>query len=272
MTINDRDAERANQTHWDEIAPVHLNSYDIESLLAGKSRIDAIEQRDLYPIQGKDLIHLQCHIGTDTLSLALDGANVTGVDFSAKSIAIARELASKMQIPAEFIEANVLDLKDTITRKYDIVYTSKGVLGWISNIDRWAETISYLLKDNGTFYIMEIHPVAYMFDDTKVGDLQIKYPYFHQDEPLHFDDDHPDYADSSYIPVNKTYEWIWSISDIVNALIRNGLTIRMLYEFNKAFYPALPGMVRTDDGWWILEQYPGMIPLTFSLLATKQGV
>jgi ubiquinone/menaquinone biosynthesis C-methylase UbiE len=269
LTLNDNYAEATNRSHWDEIAPIHLKSYDIDGLLAGVSRIDSIQKRELYPVKGKDLIHLQCHIGTDTLSLAIDGANVTGVDFSAKSVAIAKELAAKMQIQAEFVEANVLDLKNIISTKYDIVYTSKGVLPWISNIGKWADTISFLLKENGIFYVMDSHPALYMFDDTREGDLAIKYSYFHQKEPTHFEDDNPDYSDNTYIPVNKTYEWTWSISDIVNALVHNGLIIEMMNEFDRSFYQALPGMVKTEDDWWILKNYQGMIPLTFSLRAKK---
>ena len=271
MALNDKDAEATNRAHWDEIAPVHLKSYGIDGLLKGISRIDALQKREFYPVKGKDLIHLQCHIGTDTLSLAIDGANVTGVDFSPKSVAIARDLAAKINLPAQFFEANVLDLKDTISTKYDIVYTSKGVLPWISSIEKWAETISFLLKENGIFYILESHPASYMFDDTHEGELRIKYPYFHQKQPFHFDDDHPDYSDSSYVPKNKTYEWMWSISDIINALIRSGLKIEMFNEYNRTFYPALPGMVNTEDDWWILKDYQGMIPLMFSLLARKRA-
>jgi SAM-dependent methyltransferase len=262
-------AERTNRDHWDEIASIHLRSYDIDGLLNGISGIDKIQKRELYPVEGKDLIHLQCHIGTDTLSLALDGAKVTGVDFSSKSIEIARQLAARMNLEADFIEANVLDLKGLISKKYDIVYTSKGVLCWIRDLDRWAETISYLLKEGGCFYILETHPMVLMFDDTLESDLQIKYPYFHQDEPTHFDDDHPDYADKTYVPRNKTYEWTWSLSEIVNALIRNGLKIELLKEYDELFYEAFPKMGKSSDNWFFLEKYKGMVPLTFTLLARK---
>ena len=105
-------AEDANRAHWDEIAPVHLRAYRVDTLLSGVSLIDEIQKGEFYPIAGKQLLHLQCHIGTDTLSLALDGAQVTGVDFSPGSIQIARELAQKMGIPAEFHVANVLDLAE----------------------------------------------------------------------------------------------------------------------------------------------------------------
>lgn len=263
------EAETSNRAHWDEVAPVHLKSYRIDDLLAGISHIDEIQKRDLYPVKAKDLIHLQCHIGTDTLSLAMDGANVTGVDFSPKSIAIAKELATKMKIQAHFLEANVLNLKGIISKKFDIVYTSKGVLSWISDIEMWASTIAYLLKGNGTFYILEGHPASFMFDETRDDSLQIKYPYFHQKEPIFFNDDHPDYSDKSYVPANKTYQWIWTISDVVNALIRNGLRIESLDEYDKTFYQAFPRMVKTKDGWWILRDNHGMIPLSFSLRARK---
>jgi 2-polyprenyl-3-methyl-5-hydroxy-6-metoxy-1,4-benzoquinol methylase len=269
LGVDDRFAESVNRAHWDEIAPVHFRSYGVEGLRSRISRIDSIQRRELYPIKDKSLIHLQCHIGTDTLSLALDGAKVTGIDFSAESISIARQLSTETQIPAQFVEANVLELKEVISTKYDVVYTSKGVLCWISDIRKWAETVAALLKDGGIFYIMEIHPASYMFDDTQLGELRIKYSYFHKKEPTHFDDDHPDYSDRSYIPKNKTYEWMWSLSDIMNALIENGLRIEMFNEHAEAFYPAFPGMARTEDGWWILEKYRGMIPLTFSLLARK---
>jgi len=271
LSIDPQHAEGANRLHWDEVAPVHLKSYGIEGLLAGVSRIDGIQQRELYPVAGKDLIHLQCHIGTDTLSLALDGARVTGVDFSGASLAIARELAGKMRILAEFIEANVLDLMPRVTRKYDIVYTSKGVLCWIRDIEKWAETIAFLLKDGGVFYIFESHPLSCIFDDTQAGAPRVKYAYFHRDEPLHFDDEHPDYSDSSYVPVNKTYEWIWTLADVVGALLRHGLRIELLNEHHRAFHPALPGMVETSDGWWELPGYEGMIPFSFSLRARKAG-
>ncbi len=268
MRTDDSLAEAANQAHWDEVAPVHLKSYGIEGLLSRVSRIDPIQKREFYPVEGKDLIHLQCHIGTDTLSLALDGANVTGVDFSEKSLQIARELADRLNLKARFHQANVLELTGVISEKYDIVYTSKGVLCWIRDIRRWADTVAYLLKPGGVFYLMESHPVVSMLDDT-VRDLQVRYPYFHQEQPTRFDDDQPDYADSSYISRNKTYEWFWSLSDVVNALIHSGLTIRFLNEHDRLFYQAHPDMQQDADGWWFFGKYEGMIPLTFSLLATK---
>ena len=261
-------AEDTNRAHWDEIAPVHLKAYRVEELLGGVSLIDEVQKGELYPVAGKRLLHLQCHIGTDTLSLALDGARVTGVDFSPQSIHIARELAQKMNLEAKFIEANVLELPEGLG-EFDIVYTSQGVLCWISDIQRWAQAVARHLKPGGIFYIFETHPALMMFDDTQADSFQIKYPYFHRPEPMHFEDEYPDYADSAYIPKTATYEWQWSLADIVNALIGSGLTIELLNEHDKCFFKALPGMTRTADGWWILEGFEGMIPMAFSLRARK---
>jgi hypothetical protein len=169
------------------------------------------------------------------------------VAFSSKSIAIARELAATMELAAEFIEANVLDLRGIVTRKYDVVCTSKRVLCWIGNIRAWARTVASLLRD-GVFYMLEGHALVSMFDD-----------------------DDPDYEDGSYVPVNKTFEWTWSISDVVNALIGRGLSIELLDEHDRTFHRALPGMTRAPDGWWVLRGHQGMIPRSFSLRARKVG-
>lgn len=270
MSLTSSIPEEANRAHWDEIAPVHLKSYKIDGLLAGVSKIDDIQKQELNPITGKDLIHLQCHIGTDTLSLALDGAHVTGVDFSEQSLEIARALCQQLNLNVEFILANVLELQVLITRKFDIVYTSMGALCWISDIEKWAETVAFLLKPGGTFYVMDTHPFFNIYDQDNNGELEIKYPYFSQPEPLHFEDNFPDYADHTYIPNTKTYEWTWSLSEIVNALIKNGLEIEFIHEYDKLFFQAYPDMVEVDDGWWVFEHLRGKIPLTFSLRARKK--
>jgi 2-polyprenyl-3-methyl-5-hydroxy-6-metoxy-1,4-benzoquinol methylase len=270
MSSDLSESEKGNRAFWDEVAPVHRSSYDIESLLKGISLIDDFQKREFYPVEGKDLIHLQCHIGTDTLSLALDGARVTGVDFSHRSIEIARELAGRLNVEAEFIEANVLDLPAAIQRKYDVVYTSKGVLPWIGDIGRWAKSVSHLLAPGGVFYLLELHPVLGIFDDTRKDALVVRHGYFHRDEPDRFDDDHPDYSDSAYIPASPTFEWTWPISDVVNALVQNGLDIELLNEHDKLFYKGLPAMTQAEDGWWVIEGLEGKVPLAYSIRARRR--
>lgn len=157
--------EIANQVFWDEIAPVHYKSYDIEKLKQGKSLIDAIQKKEMGDVKDKSLLHLQCHIGTDSLSWAVEGAQVTGVDFSKESINIANKLKKILDLKAQFIESNIYDLPNTLKEKFDIVYTSQGVLTWLKDIKAWGKLISHCLKSGGIFYIMEIHPLVYIFDD-----------------------------------------------------------------------------------------------------------
>jgi 2-polyprenyl-3-methyl-5-hydroxy-6-metoxy-1,4-benzoquinol methylase len=263
-----KDAELMNLKFWNEVAPIHFKSYDIDALHKRISHIDLIQKAEIYPINGKDILHLQCHIGTDTLSLEIDGATVTGVDFSEESIKIAKQLRSELGLKADFIQSNILELKDRIDKQFDIVYTSQGVLAWIRDIDEWAKTIKHFLKPDGFFYIQEIHPFKYVFDDTVENKLIVKHSYFHKDKPTVWGDDgYPDYSDESYVPKNLTYEWTWTISDIINSLIRNGLQIVFFNEHDKLFYQGFSGMRKDDDGWWILENYKNMIPFTFSLKA-----
>ncbi|MCP4401620.1 MAG: class I SAM-dependent methyltransferase [bacterium] len=268
--VTNEEAERENINFWNEVAPVHYKSYNIDSLLQGNSQIDGIQKRDIYPVDGKEILHLQCHIGTDTLSLAMDGAQVTGVDFSEESIKIARKLQEQLDVKADFVCSNIYDLKKKLSSTYDIVYTSKGVLAWLKSIEKWGELISHFLKDNGVFYMMEIHPMKYIFDDTREHELVVKHPYFHNESPTMWgDDEYPDYSDKNYIPEHWTYEWNWTLSDIVNTLIQNGLAIEQFDEYDTLFYNGHPGMKQDENGWWYLEKYKGKIPYTFTIKARK---
>ena len=153
--------------------------------------------------------------------------------------------------------------------QFDIVYTSQGVLCWLKDLKKWAQIIFHFLKPGGIFYLMDIHPVYYMFDDTKKGNLDIIYSYFHQIEPNVWNDDSPDYSDCTYIPQTPSNEWVWSISDILNSLINAGLKIEFFNEYDKSFYKGLPDMEYDEEKWWYLPEYKGKIPLMFTLRARK---
>ena len=271
MTHKYSDAEDANRAHWDEIAPVHIKSYNISRLKEGAHVLDEIEIADVGDVKGKSLLHLQCHIGTDTLSWARLGASVTGIDFSGKSIELAKELARELRLDAEFITCGVYDLPKHLDRQFDIVYASRGVLCWLSDLHRWARLIFRYLKPDGFFYLMESHPLLSVFDDTGTSELKIKHSYFHKDEPTKWDGPYPDYSDESYLVKTPTYEWQWTLSDIVNALISAGLSIEFLNEYEKTFYKAHPDMQRAEDGWWYLPRKKRYIPLMFTLKAGKKA-
>lgn len=264
------DAEKTNQQYWDEIAPVHARAYpEIEMLKHGQEVLDEIELREVGDVRGKKLLHLQCHIGTDTLAWARQGAIVTGVDFSQESLALARQLQQALDLPAAFVQANIYDLPSVLQDQFDVVYTSRGVLCWLKDLDGWARTAAYFLKPGGVFYILESHPVLNMFEETKPGELSITYRYFHRAEPTYWDDDYPDYADAAYTPSGATYEWDWAVSDILNALIKAGLVIEFFNEYEQLFFKRYPGMVERADRQYWFPNYEHKLPLLFTIRARK---
>ena len=151
---------KANKAMWDQFARINVESktYKTEAFLKGETSLNSIELEEVGTVRGKTFLHLQTHFGLDALSWAREGAIVTGVDFSSDGIAISRDLAKKANIDARFIEANIYDLPDVLDEKFDIVYTSYGVLVWLPDLKRWAEIVAHFLKPGGTFYIVEFHP------------------------------------------------------------------------------------------------------------------
>ncbi|MFM7619546.1 MAG: class I SAM-dependent methyltransferase, partial [Bacteroidota bacterium] len=156
-----------NRTSWNKRVAVHMKSdfYFLEEFLKGRTSLNEIELNLLGDIRGKSILHLQCHFGQDTLSLARMGAEVTGVDLSDEAIEKAKALNAQMGLNAEFICCNVYDLKNHLDKKFDLVFTSYGTIGWLPDLDRWAEVVSHFLKPSGTFLFVEFHPVMWMFDN-----------------------------------------------------------------------------------------------------------
>lgn len=263
-------AEQANQALWDEIAPIHARAYEEVALLRqGGSALDEIELREVGDVRGKTLLHLQCHIGTDTLSWARQGAIVTGVDFSAESLAQARRLQQELGLSATFLQANVYELPGILKGQFEIVYTSRGVLCWLRDLEEWARVAAHFMRPGGILYLLESHPFSHVMEETPAGELAITYPYFHSPEPTRWDVGDADYADASYVPQHPSYEWQWSVSDIVNAVLAAGLQIDFLHEYDHLFYKAYPGMVEGPPRWYCLPRYAGKLPLLFTLRARK---
>ena len=264
------ESERANQAFWDEVAPVHSRAYaEVAMLRRGEPILHPHELAALGDVRGKSLLHLQCHIGTDTLSWARLGADVTGVDFSAVSLTIARELAAELGLAARFVHSNVYDLPQVLAGSFDIVYTSRGVLCWLKDLPAWARVIAHFLKPGGLFYLLEGHPFLNMIEESRPGVLELAYSYFHGPEPTCWDDESPDYADASYVPRSPTYEWSWTVSDILSALLGAGLRLESFHEFDALFYKAYPDMVPASHKTFIFPGAPGRLPLTFALTARK---
>ena len=261
----------ANQLLWNELTEINSKSrmYSLEEFIRGGISLDRIVREELGAVEGKSLLHLQCHFGMDTLSWARLGADVTGVDFSPKAISLAKEISRKIGIDARFICSNIYDLPDKLQDQFDVVFTSYGVLCWLNDLKKWGELISSYLKPGGVFYIAEFHPVMYMFkNDSSTKELEIAYSYFHNDKPIKFDPDTA-YADKTKTTHHFSYEWSHSISDIVNSLIGSGMEIQYIHEFPYCSFDYFPFMKKCGDGWWKIDG-DIEIPMMFSLKAIKK--
>jgi ubiquinone/menaquinone biosynthesis C-methylase UbiE len=256
-----------NRALWDELTPIHMASsfYDLESFRSGRSSLRRIELSELGDIDGKRLLHLQCHFGMDTLSLARLGAEVTGVDFSWRSIEAARELAAELDVQANFVCSELYDLPAILDQRFDVVFTSYGALPWLPDTERWADVVSQFLEPGGVFYMVEFHPVIHAFGDGPQSELAES--YFHMDEP------HPwkakaTYADPDATVLNPSFQWHHPVGDVVSALIGRGLVIEFLHEHAASPERLRPWMVQDPDGWWRAPL--DALPVLFSLRARQQ--
>lgn len=266
-----KDYQKANRALWNERALIHAKAefYDVEGFKTGKSTLRPIELEELGDVSGKSLLHLQCHFGLDTLSWARRGAKVTGVDFSDQAIALARSLSKELGIEANFICSDVYDLPKVLTSEFDIVFTSYGVLCWLSDLKEWAQVIAHFLKRDGIFYMVEEHPVGNVFD-YEARELRVAYSYFHSPEPLECKVE-GSYADpNAKVSQKVSYEWQHSLSDVLNALISAGLRIEFLHEFPFCMFQKFSFLEQGEDGWWRMKDRNDKIPLMFSLKATKE--
>ncbi len=265
---------KANQALWNVWTRYHITSedYDVEGFKRGdtsrRAGLEAIEIALLGDVTGKSLLHLQCHFGLDTITLARRGAVVTGVDFADEAIEAARALAAEVGVPATFVCSDIYDLQGCLDGRFDIVFTSHGVLPWLPDLEAWARTIAHFLTPGGTFCLIEGHPFALIFDDApETADLKVGYPYFARGEPLRQERVGSYAAPDS--PIRSVcYEWPHPISEIVGSLIRAGLRLTSFEEYPFVGWAMYPWMERRPDGSWQLPHSRDSIPLMFSLTAT----
>ncbi|MCC6477450.1 class I SAM-dependent methyltransferase [bacterium] len=262
-----------NLKWWDEVTPVHVASrmYDVPAFLEGKTALDRLELEWLGDVRGKSVLHLQCHFGKSTIEIARQGAaKVVGVDFSPVAIKEARKLAELSGVAdrVEFIESDVLKLNEVHVEKHDIVFTSWGVITWLSDLNRWGEVISKLLKPDGRFVIVEIHPVFMMYE-LEEGNIARKFGYFHCEEGVELPPA-PDYADKSYVTVNATHEWQWSLADVFRALMNHNLRITKFEEYPLCCFDPFGIMVPSGEHLYMLPPGEPEIPMSFAVEALRQ--
>jgi 2-polyprenyl-3-methyl-5-hydroxy-6-metoxy-1,4-benzoquinol methylase len=255
-----------NKTTWNEKVNIHAKSdmYDMEAFKKGKSSLMAYEQRALSDVKGKSLLHLQCHFGQDTLSWSRLGAKCVGVDLSDEGIALAKKLTAELKLDTDFICCNVLDTSRHIDKTFDIVFTSYGVIGWLPDLKPWGRMISERLKQGGTFYMVEFHPIVWMFDYIE-GKPVMKYGYM-QDEVI-YEEYQGTYADNDSKMISKEYGWNHGLSEVINALTEAGLHIEYLNEYHESPYDVLPNLVTTESGMYTTKDQ--LYPLIFEVKARK---
>ena len=255
-----------NKETWNKKVVIHSKSefYNVDEFLKGKSSLNAYEIEELGDVKGKSILHLQCHFGQDTLSLARLGAKCTGIDLSNEGIKKAEDLNIKLGLDVNFVESNLYDVSEKVEGTFDIVFASYGVIGWLPDLKPWGKMIAERLKKGGTFFMAEFHPIVWMFD--YLDDKPImKYGYM-QDEVI-YEEYEGTYADETSKMLSKEYGWNHGISEVVNALIEAGLHIEYLKEFDESPYDVLPNLVKTDSEMFTTEEK--LYPLIFTLKASK---
>jgi SAM-dependent methyltransferase len=251
---------QANRVGWDGLAEAHYRNYHTAKLIAGEPLLNDVIRREVGDVRDRSLVHLLCHIGTDTLSWALLGARVTGIDISPESLKRARMLADQMGLQAEFVEADVMDVMDKVHRKFDVVFSSTGVLCWLPDIERYAATVRHLLNDDGFFYILDGHPFRSMLasEAGPEGKSTVEGDYFGQQVWRY--ENMGDYTDPDLMVPHESYEWHWTLGEVVTAFCQAGMRIEFLHEFPQYFYS---GYTPYD----VADREVELYPCTFSLKA-----
>jgi SAM-dependent methyltransferase len=256
----------ANKALWNQRTHIHKDSsfYNLEAFKAGENVLNKIEAEEVGDVRGKSLLHLQCHFGMDSLSWARLGADVTGVDLSDEAIGLARQLNDELALNARFICCNLYDLPQHLDEQFDIVFTSYGTIGWLPDLKPWAAIINRFLKPGGTFYIAEFHPVMWMMDN-KLEYFQ--YAYFNRE--VITEETEGTYADQQAAIKMPEYTWNHPLSDVMSALLEQGLRISQFHEFPFSPYNVFPGSVQGKDGYWRISGKEEKLPIMYSIKATK---
>jgi ubiquinone/menaquinone biosynthesis C-methylase UbiE len=262
----DKDYISINKELWNAKTPHHLKSgfYDVKGFMQGASSLKPVELGLLGDVKGKSLLHLQCHFGQDTLSLARMGARVTGMDISDESIKQANLIAGQLGLEAEFICCDIYDLPQYSDKEFDIVFTSYGVLGWLPDLDAWAGIVSRFLKQGGVFVMVEFHPVVWMFDDEF---KEVAFSYFNR-EPI-IETLEGTYANRDAPIALKEVGWNHGLGEVLGSLLKHGLEIREFEEYDHSPYDCFKNTEKTPEGNYRIKRMGDRIPLMYSVKAVK---
>ena len=265
----------ANRANWDARVDIHYASddYGIERFVADPNHISdvvTLDKERLGDLSGKRLIHLQCHIGTDTISLARLGAEVTGIDLSEKSIEAARRLSADSGTPARFFVSELYDAPSVVPEKFDIVYTGVGAICWLPDIVGWARVVASFLEPGGRFHMLEGHPMMWSLDWEDTERLSVIYPYFETLEPV-AEVEEATYAGEGVVSSPLNYAWNHGIGETLTALLDVGFRIDAVEEHDFCVWQGIGQMIQGDDGHWRLPTNTERLPAMWSVSATMTG-
>lgn len=266
-----------NQANWNDRARTHMsgNYYGANELITNPESISAELAQDIHRfgnLNGKSVIHLQCHLGTDTIGFARRGTKrVVGLDLSDTSLEFAKDIAAKSGVTVEFVHSNVYDARENVEGSFDLVYTSLGVLCWLPDIEKWAETIVSLMAPGGCFFIRDDHPMFMTIGDDVSNGLKIEQSYFQLDQPLTWEDETSYILDDNApkIKAKRNHQWNHSIGEIITALIRAGLTIDSVEETPYSAWCPWPELMVKEGHVYRLKDAPERLPLQFVICAHK---
>ncbi len=256
-----------NRQSWNERVEPHVKSdfYDMDGFRNGETSLRTIELDLLGDVKGKSILHLQCHFGQDTLSLARMGAAVTGVDLSDKAIEKAQNLTTELGLNAEFICCDVYSLPQHLTKQFDIVFTSYGTIGWLPDMEQWAGIVAQFLKPGGKFVFVEFHPVVWMFDDDFNS---VAYRYFKSDAIVETNEG--TYADTAAPIKTQTISWNHGMAEVVSALLKSGITLVDLQEYDYSPYNCFRDMEEVGEKQFRIKKMGNKIPMVYSVVGEKK--
>lgn len=271
------DYRELNRANWNDRVPAHLASpdYNVQGFIDDPAFLSHVVRFDLPllgDIAGLRAVHLQCHIGTDTVSLARLGASMTGLDFSGRAVETAREFAAAAGADVRFVQSDVYAAAEVLgSGGFDLVYTGVGALTWLPDCREWARVVAALLRPGGRLFIRDGHPMLWSLEDGRDDDLLVvRYQYFETAGPLVTDEPGTYVATDAVIEHGVTYSWNHGIGEIVTALLEAGLTLTGLVEHETVPWEALPGqMIQAGQGEWRLADNPARVACTFTIQAVK---
>jgi len=259
----------ANEADWDARAPLHAASRFYSQ--PAEFWFADYEWEDLGPLEGRDVLHLQCHLGTETIAFARRGARTTGLDLSARSLDEARQIAADAGVEVDYVHANVYDAVEAVQgRRFDVVYTGKGALCYLPDLEHWARVVRDLLKPGGALYVVEFHPLLNAMRPVSLpgesDDLIIRADYLEGRGPIAHDST-VTYTGDAVPGRQRSYEWMHGLGEVVTTLAATGFHVTSLRESEVLQWPRWPRMKQTAEGWWRLPDDAPRIPLLFALKA-----